>query len=318
MPQLPPTFECSAAFATVQLAVRSGLIPDIYDHNASVVRAAMPPASWRLLCRSPSTDMEVLSQYPAISVIQWFQFVNALVRAGWQTLPAGTLLDIMLANSRVYVCTPPRLPVDGQDLVLLRIATRAGDARPEHLMVVSRWASRLRIKLTEVNQWHALVRRAVDWHSRSAEVDDGRTMWHFHCGQVAWRGYDVVPLRTPGDLWIEGDAMSHCLFDLRALNEARIPSRFFSVRREGRRVATLELSWSRPEYGMVGPDRTHGQWGLNDCRLSANKEPPRPLIEHLSSFAWQYNIWAKRPSRAPTNERPPQAAQAEMSAIAEQ
>ncbi len=298
MPISPSILEASAAFGTVQLAARTGFIDKIDHHQASLVRAVMPAASWRLLCRSSRADMEVLSEYPEISAIQWFQFVNALVKAGWQTLPPGTLLDVMLANSRLYVGTPPKLPVDDQDLVLLRISARAGDARPEHLMVVARWVIRLRIKLTETNQWHALVRRAVDWHSRSAEIDDGTTNWHFYCGQVAWRGYEIVPLRTPGEMWIEGDAMSHCLFDLRGLNEAFISSRFFSVRKQGRRMATLELAWCPPEPGMVGPDRTYGQWELSDCRLSANKLPQPSLIEHMLRFAWQYNIWAKRTSRA--------------------
>ncbi|MGA0570988.1 hypothetical protein ACO2Q9_09745 [Variovorax sp. VNK109] len=297
MPASPITFQSSAAYATLQLAARDGFISHIDEHGASLVRASVPPSSWRLLCRSPQADMEVLAEYPSISTVQWYEFVNALVRAGWQRLPKGSLLDVLLANSRVYVSRLPRLPAAEQDLILLRIAARAGDARPSHLMLVARWAARLRIQLSEANQWHALVRRAVDWHARGAQANDGDSTWHFHCGRVAWRGYEIVPLTTPGDLWIEGDAMSHCLFDLRALCNARNPSRFFSVRRDGRRAMTLELSRSAPEHGMLGPDRIWGQWELSDCRLSGNRAPAGHLLIDLMWFAWQYNLWSQRPAR---------------------
>lgn len=60
----------------------------------------------------------------------------------------------------------------------------------------------------------------------SADTHNG---WHFDCGALAWRGYEITPLINEIDLWDEAQAMSSYLYKLRNLcNKASGPSRFFS------------------------------------------------------------------------------------------
>lgn len=108
-----------------------------------------------------------------------------------------------------------------------------------------------------------------------------------------------MPLTNEIDLWDEGQAMSSCLYKLRYLcKEASVPSRFFSIRKNGRRYATLELVCDLPAKGMRGPDRLYGRWRLQDCRLSHNRIPSEALVKMLIDFGWQYNLLSQRPGRA--------------------
>ena len=99
--------------------------------------------------------------------------------------------------------------------------------------------------------------------------------------------------------------MSSCLYRLRHLcKSARVPSRFFSVTKNGRRHATLELVRDPPHQRMHGPDRIQGQWRLQDCRLSHNRLPSEELVKLLIDFGWHYNNLSQRPGRAPRAARP--------------
>ena len=150
--------------------------------------------------------------------------------------------------------------------------------------------------LRRADQWHLRQQVAVE-HARSRATRVGApAAWEFACGRVAWQGYEIVPLVNSIDLWDEGQAMSSCLYKLRRLCQAAsAPSRFFSVRRNGRRHATLELVENMPDAGLDTPAGTAGtekmgaRWYLQDCRLSHNRLPPEALLELLTGFAMNYS-----------------------------
>ena len=147
---------------------------------------------------------------------------------------------------------------------------------------------------------HDVLRRADQWHRRqqvAVEQARGRSTsagapagWKFACGPVAWHGYEIIPLVNGIDLWDERQAMSSCLYKLRGLCQAAsAPSRFFSVRRNGRRHATLELGRNLPNPGSPGLEKVGERWRLQDCRLSHNRLPPEDLVRLLTDFARHYS-----------------------------
>ena len=84
--------------------------------------------------------------------------------------------------------------------------------------------------------------------------------------------------------------MSSCLYQLRRLcNEVTAPSRFFSIRKNGRRHATLELVCNRQHGYKHGPNANTVRWRLQDCRLSHNRLPSEALVQTLIGFATHYN-----------------------------
>ena len=70
------------------------------------------------------------------------------------------------------------------------------------------------------------------------------------------------------DLWVEGVAMSHCVYAIRRYCGHPGPSRFFSMRRGAHRVATVEL---QPKKGGI-------RWFVRDVRLSFNRLPGPDVI----------------------------------------
>lgn len=252
---------------------------------------------WRLVCRSTCYDVQPIVDERSISMSDFFHFVERLIATGWQCLPSAHLMEAHLACSRRVFFSDPKLPVDASELRLLWLAQQGGASALDYMMVV-RWVFQMGIRVRHENQWHALHRRAAAWHRDGQVEADPTAPWYFYCDDLDWRGYRLVPLRTVEALWDEGDVMSHCLFDLRQLCSAARPSRFFSVRRDGKRVATLELSLVAPEPDMVGLNRIHGRWVLIDCRLSANRVPSMDLLLDMLEFGNQYDVWSHRPGRA--------------------
>lgn len=167
-----------------------------------------------------------------------------------------------------------------------------------------RWTKLAGVDVTDAHQWASINRRATAWHRSGQGNQRPRDPWHFFCHDVEWRGLQLVPLTSAIELWEEGDAMSHCVYDLRQLCDAPWPSRFFSLRRAGRRVATVELSLVPPEAGMRGLNRIRGRWVLMDCRLSANRIPGRSLAIDMLEFGNQYDEWSMRPARNPRLQPP--------------
>lgn len=128
---------------------------------------------------------------------------------------------------------------------------------------------------------------------------DNQEAWHFYCRGLDWRSYRIEPIGKPSQLWLEGLHQGNCLYKLRFECDALKPSRFFSIRRAGRRVATLELSWRSPERGDRGMNLILVSWELQDLRKSYNRLADQEMLSCMHAFARQYDIWAKRPGRMP-------------------
>ncbi len=98
----------------------------------------------------------------------------------------------------------------------------------------------LRRALDELTNWRRRLRLAMclDDASTSAWIDDGEAL-----------GYQFVALRTPVDFITESEAMDNCLDQFADRLEAG-RSRVYSVRKEGRPVADLEIVADELEAGM--------------------------------------------------------------------
>jgi hypothetical protein len=151
------------------------------------------------------------------------------------------------------------------------------------------------------NKWSALVDRAKRFRELQHIELTTRTAkpWYFFCYGMDWRGYEVEPIRNSTELWLEGTALGNCLYKLRHECNAERPSRFFSIRSAGKRIATLELTWTPPQEDFIGMDRELGRWEIQDLRLSFNRLPYKHLQEAMEGFTLMYNFWAKRPGRMP-------------------
>jgi hypothetical protein len=75
-------------------------------------------------------------------------------------------------------------------------------------------------------------------------------------------------------------------------------SRFFSIQRNGKRYATLELVFDPPTRSSRGLESLYGQWRFQDCRLRFNKLPDEHLQAMCRLFATQYTVWSRRQGRA--------------------
>jgi hypothetical protein len=193
---------------------------------------------------------------------------------------------------------------------LMRIADRERNVPRSQLALVGNWVSNAGVVIRPRTRWSTLVRRAQEARQRELIQDrqSRERPWHFYCREVSWRGLEIRPLRDSMSLWVEGTALGHCVFKLRHLcTSVTDPSRFFSVRKGDRRLATLELYWVAPQERFLGMDRELGRWEVRDVRLAYNRVPDEGLVRSLTDFAQMYNIWSKRPGRwEKPNARKPQ------------
>jgi hypothetical protein len=287
---------------------------DAHQCEASALKSCFTAAAWRLLCRSERLCFIPILRNRHLSFDSLVNYTQALVENGFQVAPDPELLDYFIRSSYYYFDRMPKVPDSKGEMTLLRLALRHGTVSRKDFQRVHEWVAPSRGTVTTRMTWPAVLRRANDWHLRQQLVVDhakannngldAKMGWHFACGDLPWRGYAITPLANDIDLWDEGQAMSSCLYRLRNLCKvAEEPSRFFSIKKNGRRYATLELVRDQPRAGMHGPDRIHGRWHLQDCRLSHNRLPSEDLIKKLTDFGWHYNILSQRPGRAPPTIR---------------
>lgn len=124
---------------------------------------------------------------------------------------------------------------------------------------------------TAAARWHEALNRELaerrTWSHRDDDFDrpvDYAPLWNepFELGD-----FEVVPLRSGRELSQEGAAMHHCVGSYSREVRSGM-SRIFSLRRDGRRVATVEL-------GGIG----HGRPSLYQVRGPCNAMPGREVIE---------------------------------------
>ena len=266
-----------------------------------VLRSQFSPAGWRLLLRSNRSNFMPILNNPKLKFSHLVSYVQALVHNAWQVAPSGQLLAYFIQQSYSYFDSLPTVPTCSQVLMMMRIAQKRANVTIREVAMVSNWQDQTQIRLSPSMTWNGLLSRALTWQEREqVRLSTQRLKpWYFYCRSLPWRGYTIHPLYTHLDLWDEGEGMGSCLFKLRNECNAKEPSRFFSVKRHGKRFATLELIHEPPAPNMKGWALVHGCWGVKDCRLVFNQLPPVSLKEDMDAFARMFSVWSHRPARAP-------------------
>lgn len=135
--------------------------------------------------------------------------------------------------------------------------------------------------------WQWIDRQSDAWHASLIE-DQARQQTaanHKWCSAIAtYRegDYEVIPLLSSIDLAVDGAKMHHCVatYDTYC-HEGR--SRIFSIRREGKRVATAELVFNGRS------------WRLNQNRGPCNRPPDAETMAVAHRLQDRYNAATKKP-----------------------
>lgn len=283
--------------------------PDFGELDAHAIKRCFTPTAWRLVCRSSRDSFVPILRNRHLAFDSLVHYAQRLSESGFQVAPNPVFLDYFIQSSYYFFDRMPGVPCMLDEMTLLRLATRCSASGSSavsraQLRRVHEWLTWGLGSVSTRMAWGTVLRRADQWHRRqqiTVEQARGRATgtkapagWTFACGPAAWHGYEIVPLVNSIDLWDEGQAMSSCLYKLRGLCQAAsAPSRFFSVRRDGRRHATLELVGDLPEP-CTGPNMPAStivgeRWRLQDCRLSRNRLPPEALLTLLADFARHYS-----------------------------
>lgn len=267
------------------------------------LRSQFEPAAWRLVCRSDPKNFAPIVNNARFRLADLCKYAQALVRCGWQEAPDARWLDLLIVQSYYYFNRCPSVPTERTELDLVWIAQRDGHATQEEFVTLNEWSFRTKFEVTRRHTWRSLWRRYQVWadETEAEELSQQAEPWHFYCGPTLWRGLEILPLTTPYALWVEGRAMHSCLYALARLCTPDGGSRFFSVQRDGKRIATLELQHCRPDPADVGMAKVRGRWVLVDCRHACNLLVDSALIATLRAFATQYSQWSHRPGRWPEN-----------------
>ena len=275
--------------------------------EANALKSCFTQAAWRLVCRSGRDSFIPILHNRGLTFDSLVHYTQTLVENGFQTAPGPEMLGYFIRASYVFFDRKPSVPDNLEEMTVLHLATRHGLVTSEQLRRVHEWIGLDGFSLNKRMTWTSVLRRANTSHQRrllsvmcdKANISSGeKNSWYFATGRLNWRSYEILPLANAAALWDEGQAMSSCLYNLRRLcNKTGKPSRFFSVTKNGRRHATLELVREPAHESMRGPDRIYGRWQLQDCRLSCNRLPSAKLIEALTDFSWHYNLLSQRPGR---------------------
>jgi hypothetical protein len=283
----------------LRYARHCGVQLDAQQPEANALRSQFTKTAWRLLCRSGRDHFLPILRNRELGFDSLVRYAQALAENGFQVAPSHELLAHLIQSSYYFFDRMPEVPDSGIEIILLRLATRHGTVGRTDFMRVHDWQGHGGGTVTLHMTWASVQRRVTEWHERQrllvnrAKAGCGTyapTNWQFFCGSVDWQGYEIVPLVNEVDLWDEAQGMANCLYQLRRLcNEVTAPSRFFSIRKNGRRHATLELVCNRQNGHKRGPNANTVRWRLQDCRLSHNRLPSDALVQTLIGFATHYN-----------------------------
>lgn len=267
---------------------------------AQALRLAFGAPAWRILCRSPKACFLPILLNRELSIHSLIAYCRRLAEHSFVQAPQPVLLAYYVQQRRLYFNHPCRVPED-DDYQLIRIADRHPGVRMRDIERVSQWLHQSRVLISPKSRWIKLIERARLHHEqiRVLVASQKYRPWYFFCGPTDWRGYRILPLTDIASLWDEGYQLGTCLYKLRAECTQLQPSRFFSVQKAGKRVATLELTWRIPAEDFQGMDRTLGRWEMQDLRLAFNRIPDDALLQSMQAFASMYNHWSQRPRRMP-------------------
>ena len=281
-------------------AIHCGVTPLPGKTLAQTIRARFPLAAWRLVCRSNRSAFLPILRNRQLTLDDLVTYATRIHADGWKVAPPAIVLAYLLRESHFYFDKPPEVPSERYELDLLWVASHAPRVTWAELALVGSWSSRSDWIVHRKQQWNTLVENARLWRWES-ELTAQRfadSAWYFYCGRTSWWGCEIVPLDTGVEVWREGLAMSTCLYRLRQECQRTGGSRFFSIRRNGKRYATLELVFEPPTRSSRGLEALYGQWRFQDCRLRFNKLPDEHLQAMCRLFATQYTAWSRRPGRA--------------------
>jgi len=267
------------------------------------LRSLFGAPAWRVLCRTGRAAFVPILRNRDLTWDDLVSYCQRLAERSFVRAPRAELLAYFISQRRLYFSHRCGIP-SGVDFDLMRIAAKERSACRSELALVANWLHDSTVFLVGTPTWKSLVRRAREARRLEYVASQRSTgaPWLFFCEDVAWQGYQIGPLRDSSALWLEGAAMGSCLFDLRFLCSGLRPSRFFSVRRSGKRVATLELSWQPPKSDAAGMDAVLGRWDLKDLRLSFNRLPEPALVGAMQDFAKTYQQWSVRSGRWPPGQ----------------
>jgi len=233
----------------------------------SISRKAIRPGFWGLLQAitrlvDASTISQSIPDHPNRHM-HWLGNLNILWtvlqrRAPDEQLNAPILRWAMLALSRQERTTDPTQ--------LCQIADFLIGARDQWN---ARWT------------WERMIREAADWHEALANaqiyrINDGKydteVAYRGFPTEVTLSGFEFHALRSLRALVVEGKAMHHCVASYyRDIRSGR--TRIYSIRKDGRRVATAEFA--------VIPGRIRAVQIKGAC----NARPPKAVIEAADTFA---------------------------------
>lgn len=150
--------------------------------------------------------------------------------------------------------------------------------------------------VTDSNQrrigWSWYMREQAAWHeevTRRKREAVAKEYWESSLPTQEINGYEVVPLTTSLDLFDEGKDMHHCVGSYAnrcKMNESRI----FSIRKDGEKVATMELSnlagW---DYASRKKHTDGKKWNLAQVRGHCNKEADKTTRSVAEEVVKRYN-----------------------------
>jgi hypothetical protein len=156
--------------------------------------------------------------------------------------------------------------------------------------------------------WAWFMRRQQEWHQEILKKQKDRItqqVWDSCITEFDYKGYHIVPLNSAHDLFDEGKDMHHCVGDY-AKSCLSDRSRIFSIRKDGVKVATLELTKRfevSPDEGFLPGEREQKMqlaehrpvksWEVNQVRGHCNAVAPTPVQSVAKEVAKRYTKAAK-------------------------
>lgn len=127
--------------------------------------------------------------------------------------------------------------------------------------------------------WQWIQRQSEAWHEEQVrEQVTTHYTWSSALDAYVDEGYEVVPLTTSVDLAVEGTKMHHCVGSYADVcNVGR--SRIFSIRKDGKSLATAELVY----------DNRGKAWVLNQNRGPCNSTPDPDIMAVAHRLEEAYN-----------------------------
>jgi hypothetical protein len=135
--------------------------------------------------------------------------------------------------------------------------------------------------------WKWIERQSEAWHAiwleeQARQQTAVNYTWRSAIDTYLDGDHEVIPLLSSIDLAVEGSKMHHCVATYDAYcHEGR--SRIFSIRREGKRVATAELVFNGRS------------WHLNQNRGPCNRPPGQEIMAVARRLQDRYNAATKKP-----------------------